>query len=123
LLTRFSTDTRIAGNGDKFQFFKTPDIPKQGIRVKVKPSGGAKGFGSSFFYMILPNSRALAIARRKPNGQTGPKGGRYDILYGPSLSQVFNTVRDDVLPEASNEFQAQLLDAMRFVLVKQFPKE
>jgi hypothetical protein len=45
------------------------------------------------------------------------------VFSGPSLSQVFDTVRGDVLPAASSEYQAQLLDAMRYLLVKKYPPE
>jgi len=53
------------------------------------------------------------------------KGYRKDIkvFSGPSLSQVFDTVRGDVLPQAGTEFQAQLIDAMRYILVKKYPPE
>lgn len=119
LLSRYSTDTQISGN--KVSWLKPPPLPKQGIRVKVKPSGPPQRMSRDFFYMVLPGSRALAIVKRRD--KPGPKGGKIDVAYAPSLSQVFNTVRDDVLPEASEIYQAQLLDAMRFVLQKRFPKE
>jgi hypothetical protein len=119
LLTRFSTDAQISGG----TFTGLPPIPKRGIRVKVKPSGPIKVVTSEPkpFYIILPKSNALAIARRRTT--LGSEGGKIEVLYGPSLSQVFNTVRDDVLPEASEIYQAELLDAMRFLLTKKYPKE
>jgi hypothetical protein len=62
--------------------------------VKVKPSGAAKKIGradaSKPFYAVLKNSRALGIARRLADG-------KLDVLHGPSLSQVFDGVRGDVL--------------------------
>lgn len=119
LLTRYSTDTNI--NPDKTSWILPPPLPKQGIKVKVKPSGSPKKMGREFFYMVLPGSKALAIVRRRE--KAGPKGGKIDVAYAPSLSQVFNTVRDEVLPEASEIYQDELLKAMGFVLRKQFPKE
>lgn len=119
LLSKFSTDTQVAS--DKISWLIPPEVPSRGIKVKVKPVGTPKPLGKDYFYMVLPNSRALAITRRRET--PGPKGGMIDVLYGPSISQVFNTVRDDVLPEASDIYQAQLLDAMRYILQKKHPPE
>ena len=122
LLSRFSTDPLIAG--DKVGWFKPPLIPKGGIKVKVKPDGSAKlvqgdsePAGNKPFYMVINGGNNLAIAARL----SGSK--KVKVFSGPSLSQVFNTVRDDILPAASAEYQAQLLDAMRYLLVKQYPPE
>ena len=112
-------------------WLKPPPLPKRGIRVKVKPQGATKQLGSEYFYMVLPNSRALGIVKRRTDtnrldrrfrADTKAKG-KYDVAYGPSLSQVFTTVRDDVLPEASSRLQYELLDAMRYLLAKQYPKD
>lgn len=119
LLSKFSTDSQISG--DKVSWFKPPPAPARGIKVKVKPTGSTKSPGPDTFYMVLPKSRALAIVRRRD--KPGPEGGLIDVLYGPSLSQVFNDVKNDVLPEAEQEYQAQLLDAMRYILVKKYPPE
>ena len=116
LLSRFSTDPLIAG--DKVDWIKPPLVPAGGIKVKVKPDGEAKAVGGKPFYMVLKNSRAIGIVRRIGAGRRG-----IEVLHGPSLSQVFNTVRDDVLPEATAEYQAQLLDAMRYLLAKKYPPE
>jgi len=122
LLSRFSTDTLIA-DPNRAGWIKPPVIPPRGIRVKVKPSGSAEVMGKEWFYMVLPNSRALAIARRKPGGATGAQGGKYDIAYGPSVSQVFrNETRDRLLPEAGAELQKQMLEAMRYLLQKKYPR-
>lgn len=119
LLSKFSTDTQVSS--DKVSWLIPPPLPARGIKVKVKPTGTSKPLSNDHFYMILPNSRALAIVRRRET--PGPKGGKIDVLYGPSISQVFNTVRDDVLPEASDIYQEELLDAMRYILAKRYPQE
>lgn len=118
LLSRFSTDPLIAG--EKVGWIKPPLVPKGGIRVKVKPDASPKVVqgeaGRKPFYMVLNKGANVGIMRRTT-------GRKVEALYGPSLSQVFNTVRGDVLPEAGTELQAQLLDAMRYLLVKQHPAE
>lgn len=125
LLSRFSTDAEIAR--DNKSWIKPPPVPPRGIRVKVKPRGanlvfqGDSDAASKPFYLVLKNSHALGIATRRKT--PGPKGGSLKVYHGPSLSQVFNTVRNDVLPEASAEYQSQLLDAMRYILARKMPPE
>ena len=118
LLSRFATEPNISN--ESISWIKPPPAPYGGHYVKIKPGGPqvkiGRGGDSKPFYIVLKNSRALGIARRKASGEI-------DVLHGPSLSQVFNTVRDDVLPAAGAELQAQLLDAMRYLLVKKFPAE
>lgn len=121
LLSKFSTDVQVASDG--IRWLKPPVMPVGGIRVKVKPDGAAKAVspgagGNKPFYMVLKTSRALGIARR-----TGPGRNDIEVLHGPSISQVFDDVRGDVLPEASAELTRQLIDAMRYLMLKQYPPE
>ena len=119
LLAHFSTDAAVSG--DKVSWLKPPATPKNGIRLKIKPSGGtvgAPGIGSNRpFYVLLNGRKNVGIAAR-----TGV-GRKIKIFSGPSLSQVFASVRDDAMPLASAEFQAQLVDAMRYILAKKHPPE
>lgn len=122
LLSRFSTDALIAS--EKASWIRPPLIPRGGIKVKVKPdgcakavSGGSDTAGNKPFYMILNGGRNIGIAARLAGSK------KVKVFSGPSLSQVFDTVRDDVLPGAAAEYQHQLLDAMRYILVKQYPQE
>lgn len=120
LLSRFSTDTSLTS--DKVTWLKPPPLPARGPRVKVKPDQSPKGVAGKPgeitgkpFYMVLRNSRALAIVGRKP-------GGGIKVFYGPSVSQAFTDVRDDVLQEAAEIYEKELLDAVRFLLQKQYPR-
>lgn len=125
LLSRFSTDAQIAS--DKISWIYPPDEPPRGIRVKVKPSGstevvtGGSDVQGQPFYMVLRNSGALGIAARRVNA--GPQGGKIKVFYGPSLSQVMQGNLDELQPKAGDEFQVQILDAMRYLLAKQYPPE
>ena len=119
LLSRFSTDAAVSG--DKVSWIRPPLAPKSGIRVKIKPAGGTKAApglnGNKPFYMRINGGQNIAIAARIG------KARKVKVFSGPSLSQVFTGVRDDIMPQASQEFQAQLIDAMRYVLVKKYPPE
>lgn len=121
LLSKFSTDTQVASDG--IRWIRPPLVPSGGIRVKVKPSGSTKtvsngAAGDKPFYIILKDSRALGIARRKSRYRND-----IEVLHGPSLSQVFDDVRGDVMPEAGAEMTRQIIDAMRYILTKKNPPE
>lgn len=121
LLSRYSTNSKIA-KGGKWAG-PAPDAPARGIKVKVKPNGASKTLSREHFYMVLPNSSSLAIVRRRKT--PGKEGGKIEVLYGPSVSQVFSndTLRNVIEPAATEVYQAQLLDAMRYLLSKQYPPE
>lgn len=120
LLSRFSTNAQVAG--DKVGWIRPPLVPAGGIKVKIKPDGGTKAApgvnGNKPFYIVLNGGQNVGIAARLGRGRKGIK-----VFSGPSLSQVFATVRNDVLPAAGAELQAQLIDAMRYLLVKKYPPE
>jgi len=98
LLSRFSTDRTISGDG--VSWIRPPKVPSRGIRVKVDPSSGAKVVSGhpettgKPFYIVLKNSGRVAIAGRRTT--PGPRGGKLKVFYGPSLSQVFDDVVDDI---------------------------
>lgn len=117
LLSRFSTNADI--RGDKFSLIKAPKVGPRGIRIKVKPNASPKRFDGDPkpFYMILKNSRAIGIVSRERGSR------KIKVFHGPSLSQVFNDVRNDVQPEANDELTKQLIDAMRYVLSRRYPSE
>jgi len=145
LMARYSTDKAVqSGNAksDKGKlgkkggatWFKPPPISNRGIKIKIKPNGSPVTLSRDFFYMVLPKSRALGIVRRLTKSERsaaiargsgpGSSGGKYDVLYAPSVSQVFkNGTRDKLLPRAGEVLTEQLLDAMRYLLQKKYPKE
>lgn len=120
LLTKFSTDAQASSDG--IRWLRPPVVPSGGIRVKVKPGGATKkvspGAGSKPFYIVLKNSHALGIARRIGSGRND-----IEVLHGPSISQVYNDVRNDVAPEAGAELTRQMQDAMRYILQQRNPPE
>jgi len=127
LLSRYSTNAVIAN--DKGMMIRAPKVPPRGIKVKVKPTGSVKTMGKEWFYMKLRGSNRIGIVKRRTDTDridrrfkaTTLQKGKYDVAYGPSLSQVFTDVKDDVLPEAQRRYEAELKDAVRFLLKKQKP--
>lgn len=103
----------------------TPDYP---IKVKVKRGagqikqvkGGSDVYGDPF-YIRLRNSNKVGIAMWRRNA--GSKGGRVEVFYGPSVSQVFRKVKDGIEEPAGKELTDQLLFAMNYLLKKQYPVE
>jgi hypothetical protein len=116
LLSYFSTDTQISNT--TVSWFSQPPTPPGGIKVKVKPDRSATVFSGTDgnklpamegkpFYVLLRNSRKIGIARRK-------KDGGVHVFSGPSISQVFNRVKDEV--PASEIYTKETADAMRYLL-------
>lgn len=78
------------------------------IGVKIKPGRGFKRMEGAFFIGPLSNSGATAIAFRN---QYGPGLGRTEGLrftYGPSVSQVFTDVKNDLVAPSSERLMQRL---------------
>lgn len=94
---------------------------RKGVRVKVKRSGSSRVIRQAFFVRLRSGRSEdgnIGVAVRSTEGlnlksgkRFGGKGG-YHVLYGPSVYQVFDTVRDDIEPEVSGflntEFERQV---------------
>lgn len=77
-----------------------------GVGVQVKPTGGKQKMPGAFL-MTFPNGRTGVMIRTKK----GPGLGRSEglkVLYGPSASQVFTDVKDQLQTPASNRLQQRL---------------
>ncbi|RLA52447.1 MAG: hypothetical protein DRQ98_10160 [Gammaproteobacteria bacterium] len=81
-----------------------------GISVKVKRGGGRRKIKQAFFIRLKRGTehggnlgvavRSLEGLNLKKLGASNKSAGIY-TLYGPSIDQVFNTVRKDISPEIS----------------------
>lgn len=114
-LARFATGTPTFGKRGKFA--RAP-------RVSIKTAGGSTLVKRGFFVklrrgaLVTEDHFNIGLAIRLKKGETlqatqkaSPLGGGAYLLYGPSVAQVFDTVRDDIAPEvadfASFEFARQ----------------
>lgn len=121
LLSRFDFTERVLtrrrkrtvkGRGRKGDSYKA----RAGIRVKVKPSGRKKLMPGAFLIRLrrgkeLGTDVGIAIRRRGAKGR-----GAYKVRYGPSLSQVYSGVKDDLAPAAKQEFER----TFRYLLTREF---
>lgn len=111
-------------------------IPDTPIKVKVKPTGRAQvvenppGTREPPFLFRLKGTREdgdLDYGIGFFRTEAGPKGGRIEALYGPSVSQVIASTKQGQSIQArasvyaGEELQLQLLDAARYLLQKQYP--
>lgn len=96
-----------------------------GVRVAIKAGGGARFMPRAFVIRLRAGSAALdtksnlGLAIRTQNGE--PPRGAYKpkkigdnlwLLYGPSVSQVFSTVRGDIAPDMADFLEAEFARLM-----------
>lgn len=102
--------TKKAKHPERSEGYPELDIPAgrklAGVSVKVK-AGGKRQKMRGAFLLPLNNTDRLGVAVRN-----GPDQSDYEILYGPSVGQVWRDVREDLAPGAeeqlSDEFIRQL---------------
>ena len=81
---------------------KTKEVVNAGVSVQVKPSGTRKLMPHAFFINLNNGNLHIATRNRGDNSKNG-----YRVRYGPSVSQAWQTVRDEVSPN-SDELLQQL---------------
>lgn len=85
---------------------KTKDLVNAGVSVQVKPGGSRKMIPHAFFITLNNGNLHIATRNRGDNSKNG-----YRVRYGPSVSQAWQTVRDEVSPnsdELLDKFLQQL---------------
>lgn len=110
MLTRRRKRTR-KGKGKKGESYKR----LAGVRVRVK-SGRTKLMPGAFLIRLrrgkeLGDDVGIAIRRRKAKGRSA-----YRIKYGPSLSQVYRAVKNDIEPDVRADFERNF----KFLIKREF---
>lgn len=78
-----------------------------GISVAVKNKGARRRIRQAFFVRLKNNNLGVAVRSteglnlKRINVSAGKASAGIITLYGPSVDQVFNTVRSDIAPEMS----------------------
>ncbi|TFH84812.1 hypothetical protein EQG41_20425 [Billgrantia azerbaijanica] len=99
---------RTPSRGVLLSRFPNRAYKRGGIGVQVKPSGGKKRMPGAFFIGPLKNSGVMAIAIRTQHGPGLGRSGGLKITYGPSVSQVFTDVKDDLQAPSGNRLMQRL---------------
>ncbi|MBV2127924.1 phage tail protein [Arsukibacterium indicum] len=77
----------------------TTDGKNAGVSVQVKAGGPRKTIKRGFFMRLKNGVTGLAM-------RTGKGKGAIEVLHGPSVSQAWQSVRDDVEPTPDELFNA-----------------
>lgn len=90
---------------------------RAGLRIGIKHAGGKTVLRSGFFINLRSGNRGVAVRTAVADrlnlrragivGRASKRG--YMLLYGPSVDQVFRTVRQDMLPQLSAFTNAEFL--------------
>lgn len=83
----------------RFEYRKNP-IKGKGYQVKIKPTGGFKNFPHVSLLRNLKNSGV--------DGLASWEGGKWEMKYGPSVSQVMNTFLPTLSEQMSTYAAKQL---------------
>ncbi|MBT8085968.1 MAG: phage tail protein [Woeseia sp.] len=87
---------------------------RKGIRVWIKASGAAATMPGAFIVRNLKNSGATGIALPPGSKAPGPSGviraggAAFDVLHGPSVSQVLTEVKDEIQDEMADFLSAEM---------------
>lgn len=102
------------------------EVGKMGLNVSVKP-GNTQEMKRAFLMKLksgnadIDTKNNLGLAVRLDKGQTPDKAYKpvrvsdgLFLLYGPSVDQVFKTVRGDVSPQAEQDLGREFLRLLEF---------
>lgn len=107
LLTRFPNEQVYEPIGDD----------PWGINVQVKPRGGYKHLPGAFYITFANGVRAIAIRTQRGAGLGRSEGLK--VLYGPSVSQVFTDVKDDLQAPSGERLIARMAHEADRLLARQ----
>lgn len=103
----------------------SPGRPPTPIRVKVKAGSVTEVLKSGFYIRTKTSSVITPAVDNDVLRQLGMKqkldSGPYTVLHGPSLSQIFTGVKDDIAPDMNAVLAANLQHEMDWLLTKYPP--
>ncbi|SFM71380.1 phage tail protein [Marinobacter pelagius] len=91
------------------------ELKRGGVSVGIKKGGPRKVLKGAFVTTVSADGKRVPViavpVRRGPDGKR-PKyktgNTKIQVLYSPSVSQVFNTVRTRITPEVMRYFEIQV---------------
>lgn len=75
--------------------FPHREYARGGMGVQIKPTGGYKRMPGAWL-MVLPNGQQAIVFRPSDPSEANWKKAGLRVVYGPSVSQVFTDVKDDL---------------------------
>lgn len=107
---------RAATRGVLMTRYPHRELARGGVSVGIKKGGARQKLSKAFVTELnAGNRRVRAIAVPDLTGAQGGKRARYAtgnlkirVLYAPSVSQVFNDVRDRITPEVERYYVVQM---------------
>lgn len=90
---------------------------RRGVSVNIKKGGGRARLDGAFVTQVNAGGRKVDVVAVRTTGKFRTGNQRFRVLYSPSVSQVFNTVRETITPDVNRYYAEQidkeLMQAMR----------
>lgn len=81
---------------------------RKGVNVKIKKTGPRAVVDGGFVTTVKAGGRKVQVIAVGQPGKFRTGNRRFKVLYSPSVSQVFNSVRADINPEVNRYFREQI---------------
>lgn len=112
---RISTPTRgVLGTR-----FPHKEYKKGGIGVQVKPGAGNMKRMPGAFYVTFPNGERAIVFRPSDKSRANWARAGLHVHYGPSVSQVFTSVKDDLQSPSAERLIARMVHEADRLLARQ----
>jgi hypothetical protein len=86
-------------------------IARGGVSVQVNTQGERKTMPGAFFIALragLVDGMNQGIAIRLPGHEKNTRGNpKFEVLYGPSVDQIFRDVREEIQPDVDKSFRVE----------------
>ncbi|KZZ70645.1 hypothetical protein A3765_16215, partial [Oleiphilus sp. HI0130] len=82
-------------------------LARGGVTVKIKRNGARAKLPSAFKTFVYAGGKRVEVLATPATGKYRTGNRKMKVLYSPSVSQVFNAVRDDIDAEMVDYLAAQ----------------
>ena len=85
-------------------------VMKQGVSVRIKKGKGRKVMKGAFVTTVNAGGKRVQViaVQHRPRARYRTGNLKFDVLYGPSVSQVYETARADITPEVERYLAQQI---------------
>lgn len=89
---------------------------RKGVSVKIKPKSARSFIKGAFVTTVNAGGRKVEVVAVRQSGRFSTGNRRFKVLYSPSVSQVFNKVRDTITPDVMRYYGEQIDKELRQAL-------